>query len=171
MIKGMYASGQVEAKKPPGRPSKITKRCELAFSMACPHCFVVVFRYLNSLYRLANKHPFWGARKLSETLHADMMTALSDRPVGFRFRVRYLTHLELSLIMSSHVLQMPPTDSPSAAQAGLPQRDHCQEAAAVVGEPEEEEGVRPETPTTQLEQGDLHGREDFPRASRGPREV
>ncbi len=73
--------------------------------------FRPVFRYLNSLYRLANKHPFWGARKLSETLHADMMTALSDRPVGFRFRVRYLTHLELSLIMSSHVLQMPPRPS------------------------------------------------------------
>ena len=40
------------------------------------------FRYMNALYRLANKHPFWGAKRLSDTLHEEMMAALISRPPG-----------------------------------------------------------------------------------------
>lgn len=87
MIKQISASGNISVQPAGGRPSKLGLRCVVAFL-----CYIFQmfqrFRYRNALFRLANKHPFWGAKQLAKQLHADMVAALTSRPPGAVIQVQ-----------------------------------------------------------------------------------
>ena len=94
MIKAMTASGQVAVTKPPGRKPNVSRRYALfqlpdLSSLPFMDCSAAscTCRYMSSLARLANKHPFWGAKRLADTLHAEMVAALTSRPPGARVQL------------------------------------------------------------------------------------
>jgi hypothetical protein len=46
----------------------------------CHFCFV--FRFKFQLKRLAQEEPFWGAKRLIDHVHANLVAGLSNRPPG-----------------------------------------------------------------------------------------
>ena len=57
-----------------------------------------LLRYRHSIVRLALRHPFWGAQKLSDKAHENFMAGLMSRPAGARFTVYTPTPLPPPLI-------------------------------------------------------------------------
>ena len=70
-----------------GRPCKSTRRCVNIAFLAHFQWFSWLFRYRNSLRRLAGANPFWGASRLADYLHRNMVDALSRRPPGAVYQV------------------------------------------------------------------------------------
>ena len=50
-------------------------------------CHFDCFRFKSQLKRLAQQEPFWGARRLIEHVHQNVMNALMSRPPGAQFKV------------------------------------------------------------------------------------
>lgn len=89
MIRQIKASGQIAPRTSTGRPPKVTKRCDLHTFWLTFRCCLCPFRYKNALYRLALQKPFWGSKRLGDELHAQMVSALTNRPPGAVVQVFY----------------------------------------------------------------------------------
>ena len=73
-------------KKPAGRPSKLTKRYVFLPKSDVLHA-LSPFRWRQRLINLAKKHPFWGAKRLSEDMYHSMMAMYQSMPEGHVFQV------------------------------------------------------------------------------------
>ena len=81
-----YKDGDVSTRKRAGRPPKCSARCVCFVCLAtCRNIHSV--RYQRRLLQLNYNHPFWSAAQLVESLHAQTMKALLNRPSGAVVRV------------------------------------------------------------------------------------
>lgn len=76
-----------QAKKPPGRKSKLTKRCDLKCIWSIFTWKLVTLRFKRDLLFLAARNPYWGSKKLAEEVHMKLLNAQLSRPAGAVFQV------------------------------------------------------------------------------------
>ena len=75
-----------EPRKPPGRPSKLSKTYVLGlFNQPLWPFFAL--RWCKRLVILAKRHPFMGAHRLSQEIYESMMATYASMPPGHQFQV------------------------------------------------------------------------------------
>ncbi len=78
--------GTLDRKSGSGRPPQWSKLCDIVFGSHWSH-FLLCYRFKRGIIRLAQRNPFWGAKKLGQVHHEHFMAGLQSRPVGAVFRV------------------------------------------------------------------------------------
>ena len=83
VVKQFKDRTSVTTKMKKGRPPKLSKRfAHISDQFSNQFTPTLCCRYMRNLLRLSWQHPFWGAGRLVEHTHANILAAIANIPPG-----------------------------------------------------------------------------------------